>query len=97
MPTLGLLVTLYTGALSLVRPNMLDFLSSFLSYYIIILCLNLSIASILLRLASRSLNSYFLVRVLISLMVLIRLLESWFYRILNFNSTIFLSRILAII
>jgi len=50
MPTLGLLVILYIGALSLIRPSVLDLLSSFYSYYIIILYLNSSIVSFGLRL-----------------------------------------------
>jgi len=55
VPTLSLLVTLYTGALSLIRPGIANLLSSFCSYYIIILVLNLSIVSYFLRLAARSL------------------------------------------
>jgi len=65
MPTLGLLVTFYTSTLSLIRPNMLDLLSSFYSYYKVILTLNSSIVSFLSRLISRSLkSSYFLIIVL---------------------------------
>ena len=40
IPILGLLVIFYIGALSLVCPNILDFLSSFCSYYAAILALN---------------------------------------------------------
>jgi len=66
MPTLGLLVILYTSVLSLIRPNILDLLSSFCSYYAIILYLNSSIVSFGLRLTNRSLKlSYFLILVLI--------------------------------
>jgi len=80
MPALGLLVILYIGALSLIRPNMLNLLSSFCSYYKVILALNSSIVSFLSRLISGSLkSSYFL----ILLIVLIYTLKSWFYRILN--------------
>jgi len=65
VPILGLLVILYTSALSLIRPNMLDLLSSFYSCYKVILALNSSIVSFLLRLISRSLKlSYFLILVL---------------------------------
>jgi len=65
VPTLGLLVTFYIGALSLIRPNMLDLLSSFYSCYKVILALNSSIVSFLSRLISRSLkSSYFLILVL---------------------------------
>jgi len=65
MPTLGLLVTFYIGALSLIRLNILDFLSSFCSCYKVILTLNSSIVSFLLRFISRSLKlSYFLILVL---------------------------------
>jgi len=70
MPILGLLVILRTGALSYIRPNILDLLSSFCSYYTVILTLNSSIVSFTLRLISRSLkSSYFLI--LAYLMVLI--------------------------
>jgi len=65
MPALGLLVILYTSALSLIRPNMLDLLSSFCSYYAIILYLNSFIVSFSLRLTNRSLkSSCFLILVL---------------------------------
>jgi len=65
IPTLGLLVILYTSALSLIRPNVLDLLSSFYSYYKVILTLNSSIVSFFSRLTSRSLkSSYFLISVL---------------------------------
>jgi len=65
MPTLGLLVILYTSTLSLIRPNILDLLSSFCSYYIIILYLNSSIVSFSLYLIDKSLKfSYFLILVL---------------------------------
>jgi len=65
MPTLGLLVILYTSTLSLIRPNMLDLLSSFCSYYTIILYLNSSIVFFSLRLIDRFLkSSYFLILVL---------------------------------
>jgi len=65
VPALGLLVILYTSALSLIRPNMLDLLSSFCSYYTIILYLNSSMVSFSLRLTLRSLKfSYFLILVL---------------------------------
>ena len=65
IPTLGLLVILYIGALSLIRPVTLDLWSSFCSCYIIILTLNLSIVSYFLRLIARSLKlSYFLILVL---------------------------------
>jgi len=66
IPTLGLLVILYTNTLSLIRPNILDFLSSFCSYYTIILYLNSSIVSLSLYLTLRSLkSSYFLISILI--------------------------------
>jgi len=72
MPILGLLVIFYTGTLSLIRPSILDLLSSFYSYYKVILTLNSSIVSFLLRLASEFLkSSYFL----ISLIVLIYILK----------------------
>jgi len=65
IPILGLLVILYTGALSFICPNILDLLSSFYSRYAIILALNLSMVSFSLRLALRSLKlSYFLILVL---------------------------------
>jgi len=65
MPVLGLLVTFYIGALFLIRLNILDPLSSFCSYYKVILTLNSSIVSFLSRFASRSLkSSYFLILVL---------------------------------
>jgi len=65
MPSLGLLVILYTSALSLIRPNILNLLSSFCSYYAIILYLNSSIVSFGLRLTLKSLKSlYFLILVL---------------------------------
>jgi len=57
MPTLSLLVILCIGTLSLIRPNILDLLSSFCSYYIAILALNSTIVSFLLRLISGSLKS----------------------------------------
>jgi len=50
VPILGLLVTLYMGALSLIYPSIANLLSSFCSYYIIILILTLSIVSYFLRL-----------------------------------------------
>jgi len=66
MPALGLLVIFRTSALSLIRPNTLDLLSSFYSYYIIIFYLNSSIVSFSLRLIDRFLKSpYFLILVLI--------------------------------
>jgi len=72
MPILGLLVIIYIGALSLIRPNILDLLSSFCSCYEVILTLNSSIVSFFSRLISRSLkSSYFL----ILLVVLIYLLN----------------------
>jgi len=72
MPALGLLVILYTSGLSFIRPNILDLLSSFYSYYAIILYLNSSIVFFGLRLISKSLkSSYFLILVLYSLIVLI--------------------------
>jgi len=43
VPILGLLVTLYIGALSLIQPSIANLLSSFCSCYAIILYLNLSI------------------------------------------------------
>jgi len=53
------------GTLSLIRPNILDLLSSFYSYYKVILTLNSSIVSFLLHLASGSLKLlYFLILVL---------------------------------
>ena len=65
IPTLGLLVTFYIGALSLIRPNILDLLSSFYSCYTAILALNSAIVSFFLYLISRSLKSlYFLILVL---------------------------------
>jgi len=65
VPALGLLVTFYIGTLSLIRPNILDFLSSFCSYYKVILALNFSIVSFLSRLISGFLKSlYFLILVL---------------------------------
>ena len=65
VPVLGLLVILCTSALSLIRPNMLDLLSSFYSYYVIILYLNSFIVFFSLRLALKSLKSlYFLILVL---------------------------------
>jgi len=65
VPVLGLLVILYTSTLSFIRPNMLDLLSSFCSYYKVILALNSSMVSFPLRLISRSLkSSYFLIIVL---------------------------------
>jgi len=65
MPSLGLLVILYTSALSLIRPNILDLLFSFYSYYTIILYLNSSMVSFGLRLINRSLKfSYFLISIL---------------------------------
>jgi len=73
MPILNLLVIFCIGALSLIRPNILDLLSSFYSYYKVILTLNSSIVSFLLHLISRSLkSSYFL----ILLIVLIYILKS---------------------
>jgi len=81
VPTLGLLVILYIGALSLIQPNMLDLLSSFYSCYAVILALNSAIVSFFSRLVSRSLKFlYFLIPLLI---VLIYILKSWFYGILN--------------
>jgi len=66
VPILGLLVILYTSALSLIRPNVLNLLSSFYSYYKVILALNSSIVSFLSRLISRSLkSSYFLILILV--------------------------------
>jgi len=56
IPTLGLLVTFYTGALSLIRPNMLNLLSSFYSCYKVILALNSFIVFFLSRLISKSLK-----------------------------------------
>jgi len=65
MPALGLLVIFYIGALSLIHSNILDLLSSFYSYYKVILALNSSIVSFFLRLISRSLkSSYFLILIL---------------------------------
>jgi len=65
MPTLGLLVILYIGALSLIQPNILDFSSSFYSRYAIILYLNSFIVSYSLYLIDGSLkSSYFLILVL---------------------------------
>jgi len=65
IPILGLLVILYTSALSLIQPSILNLLSSFYSYYIIILRLNSSMVSFSLRLIDRSLkSSYFLILVL---------------------------------
>jgi len=65
MPALGLLVILYTSTLFFIYPNILDLLSSFYSYYIIILRLNSSMVSFSLRLIDRSLkSSYFLILVL---------------------------------
>jgi len=65
MPVLGLLVILYIGALSLIRLNMLDLLSSFCSYHKVILTLNSSMVSFLLRFISGSLKLlYFLILVL---------------------------------
>jgi len=64
IPTLGLLVTLYIGALSLIQPSIANLLSSFCSCYIIIPYLNSSIVSYFLRLTARSLKSlYFLILV----------------------------------
>jgi len=66
VPILGLLVILCTSALSFIRPNILDLLSSFYSCYAIILYLNSSIVSFGLRLTKRSLkSSYFLILVLV--------------------------------
>jgi len=65
VPILGLLVTLYIGALSLIRPSIANLLSSFYSCYIIILCLNLSIVSYFLYLIAGFLkSSCFLILVL---------------------------------
>jgi len=65
MPALSLLVILYTSALSLIRLNILDLLSSFCSYYKVILTLNSFMVSFISRLISRSLKSpYFLILVL---------------------------------
>jgi len=65
IPALGLLVTLYIGTLSLIRPT-IDLLSSFYSCYAMIFTLNLSIVSYFLRLTAKSLKlSYFLILVLI--------------------------------
>jgi len=65
VPILGLLVTFYINTLSLIRPNMLDLLSSFYSYYTAILTLNSAIVSLFLRLISKSLKfSCFLILVL---------------------------------
>jgi len=65
MPALGLLVTFYTGALSLIRPNILDLLFSFCSCYKVILALNSFLVSFLSRLISGFLKSlYFLILVL---------------------------------
>ena len=50
IPILGLLVIFYTSALSLIRPNILDLLSSFCSCYAAILALNSAMVSFLLRL-----------------------------------------------
>jgi len=50
VPALGLLVTFYTGALSLIRSNILDFLSSFYSCYKVILALNSFIVSVCINL-----------------------------------------------
>jgi len=73
IPTLGLLVILYTSTLSLIRPNILNLLSSFCSCYAIILYLNSSMVFFGLRLIDRSLkSSYFLILVLCFLIVLIR-------------------------
>jgi len=66
MPTLGLLVILYIGTLSLIRPNILDLLSSFCSCYKVIFTLNSSMVSFLSRLISKFLKSlYFLILVLV--------------------------------
>ena len=66
MPVLGLLVTFRIGALSLIRPNVLDLLSSFCSCYTAILTLNSAMVSLFSYLASGSLkSSYFLILVLI--------------------------------
>jgi len=73
VPALGLLVVLYIGALSLVRPNILDLLSSFCSYHKVILTLNSFIVSFRSRLISRSLKSSCF---LILLIVLIYILKS---------------------
>ena len=59
VPTLGLLVILYIGTLSLIRPSILDLLSSFYSCYKVILTLNSSIVSFLSRLTSRSLKLFY--------------------------------------
>jgi len=65
VPVLGLLVIFRIGALSLIRPNMLDLLSSFYSCYIAILALNSTIVSFLSRLISGFLkSSCFLILVL---------------------------------
>jgi len=64
MPTLGLLVILYTSALFLIRPNILNLLSSFCSCYAAILALNSAMVSFLLRFISGFLkSSYFLILV----------------------------------
>jgi len=65
VPTLSLLVILYTSTLFLIRPNILDLLSSFCSCYKVIFTLNSSMVSFSLRLINKSLkSSYFLILVL---------------------------------
>ena len=64
IPIFSLLVILYIGALSFIRLSILNLLSSFCSCHIIILTLNSSMVSFSSRLASKSLNSYFLILVL---------------------------------
>jgi len=65
MPALGLLIILYTSALFLIRPNILNLLSSFCSCYTIILYLNSFMVSFGLHLIDRSLKFfYFLILVL---------------------------------
>jgi len=65
IPALGLLVIFYTNALSFIRPNILDLLSSFYSCYMIILYLNSFMVSFGLRLVPKSLKfSCFLILVL---------------------------------
>jgi len=74
IPILGLLVILYTGTLSLIRPSVLDLLSSFYSCYVVILALNSAIVSFFLYLIRGFLkSSYFLIPLL---MVLIYALKS---------------------
>jgi len=68
IPTLSLLVILCTNTLSLIRPSILDLLSSFYFYHIVILTLNSAIVSFFSYLTSGSLkSSYFLIPLLIVL------------------------------